>query len=100
MTTDHLSSLVKLGRRSGNRLAATFLTKGMWARAEWMEALPNVSIAGVQPKVVARLRVAEGVITHIRGNRQEDPTSVVICLKTVDGSEVVVPLEHIVYAEI
>jgi len=76
------------------------LTKGMRVRAEWLEAQPvgAVSLAGVQTKVGATLRVVEGVVTHIRGNHPTAPTSVGVWIKTDAGEEVVTDARNIVTA--
>jgi len=57
------------------------LRKGMMVKAQWLESAP-VSLAGVQPKMGAKLIVAEGIVVGIHGDHPTNPTTIKITLDT------------------
>lgn len=72
-----------------------YVTKGTRVRAEWLVPNLRASLAGMQTKVAAQLKVVEGVVTHVWGDHPTDPKVVEFCIRQVDGVEVVVKSEWI-----
>lgn len=77
------------------------LSRGTHVTAELFEARPlgSASLAGMQMKTTATMRRVSGVVTHIRGDHPEHPTSVGVWIMTDDGREEIVDLCAIVSAE-
>lgn len=77
------------------------LVRGMRIVAELFEARPpgSASLAGMQTKTAATMRIVSGVVTHIRGDHPTRQTSVGVWIETEDGQEVVVDSRAIVSAE-
>lgn len=56
----------------------------MRIRAEWFSAYPTC-LAGMQPKLGARLESVTGTVTHIYGDDPVSPTNIEVIVQPDDG---------------
>lgn len=68
-------------------MSSVEIKKGSRVRARWFEANPRASPPGVQAKVSATEREVVGVVTRIRGDHPDKPSTVRLWVAPDAGGE-------------
>jgi len=72
------------------------IQKGTRIRAQWLQVVPNASLAGQQPKLATSTVTVVGTVTHIRGDHPTSPTQIRLWVQPDEGGpEVVVDPQHV-----